>query len=159
MLLWFSTTLVLIYQISELGGFLDTATSDTLEHYRKELYKKSKGNLGREYTKLGFYEGNPVGRPNTVGFCTFSLSQVSFIIGIKRSFWQWAPHRERLLVLAHEYGHCDCKMFWHTEKFLKDGCPAHFMYKQVPETRCLDRHWEMYERQFATPCTRLRRHR
>lgn len=159
LLFWFSTLLILVYQVQtqlEITEGLDSA--ETVEHYRKKLKKMSKGELGGDHVRIGFFDKFKK-KPNTIGFCTFDVQQFSFVIGLKKSYWNKSNPRQRLLLLAHEFGHCDCLKWGHTKTLRQDGCPKHFMYPEMPHKYCINRYWEDYARQITEPCDRIRRHR
>ena len=122
-----------------------------------ELKDISNGKLGADRVSIQFSRELPEHRKGAdvffvMGRCNFSWSNMKFEVDINEVRWYYQPLRRKLMLLAHEFGHCQCVNFTHTDKKLKDGCASHYMNGTLPQDSCIDKHWNRYVNQMKEGC-------
>ena len=142
-------------EVTKLGGHIKT--SNELEHTRGLLKDLSNGKLGADRVSIQFSRELPEYVRDAdvffvMGRCNFSWSNMQFEVDINETRWYYQSLRRKLLLLAHEFGHCQCVNFTHTDKKLKDGCTSHYMNGQLPQNDCIDKHWNRYVKQMKEGC-------
>jgi len=142
-------------EVTKLKGH--NKTSNELEHTRGLLKELSDGKLGADRVSIAFSKELPEYVKGSdvffvMGRCNFSWSNMQFEVDINKTRWYYQPLRRKLMLLAHEFGHCQCVNFTHTDKKLKDGCASHYMNGQLPQDNCIDKHWNRYVKQMKEGC-------
>jgi hypothetical protein len=142
-------------EVTKLGGH--TKTSSDLEYTRELLKDLSKGALGDDRVSIEFRKDLPEYIKGTdvffvMGRCNFSWSNMRFEVDINENRWYYQSSKRKLMLLAHEFGHCQCVNFTHTDKLMKDGCASHFMNGQLPQVMCINKHWNRYVKQMKEGC-------
>jgi hypothetical protein len=134
----------------------------SLEQIREMLYDITNKKLGDPSISLGFMKKEDYEKfyPDiVVGTCNYALASQVPEIDIRKDYWQWYNTRQKLILLAHEYFHCQCPFFGHIEGDMKDGCPKDFMNPMLPGRVCIRKHWQHYEKQIKEGCNGLRRNK
>jgi len=133
-----------------------------IEKSRKMLYDITEGSLGDRKISIGFMrfsEYKKYGSSTVIGTCNLVLSEASSEIDIRKDYWYSFSLKEQILLLGHEYFHCQCPFFGHINGVLEDRCPADFMNSSIPDSICINRHWDIYEKQLKEGCNGVRRHK
>lgn len=120
-----------------------------LDVHREALLIITEGKLGTKDIRVGF---SPKLGSGTVGRCNFVWSSLSHEIDINMSHWNYFTSPEKIVVLAHEYIHCQCNFYGHLGERFSDGCPDNIMYPMLPERACINRHYGLYLKQIKQGC-------
>lgn len=152
--------IIFIASLSCSTGFIrfkdSVEPSEELEKYRHYLVKLSNNELGNSRKiLLGFFKNNP--EPDSegnyvIGTCSFTLESFCGQIEINSLYWSQATFVQRILLLAHEYYHCQCMSLGHNNKILDDGCPSTYMSPKASSFECLNRHKLRYLKQLKKGC-------
>jgi hypothetical protein len=128
-----------------------TTVNKELDKYRAKIYKMSKGKLGTKNISLGFIK-TPKDKQELLGVCTFILPKFQNEIDITVPSWYYLSDRRKLLLVAHEYRHCECDHYYHTDEKLEDGCPQSIMHTYLIEDKCVNRHFGRYVDEIRRGC-------
>lgn len=122
-----------------------------LEKYRGFVNIISNGGLGNRDITLGFrkYDSKNSG---LLGVCTFTLLTLGKEIDIVEEAWQYLSHNEKLLLVAHEFRHCECNEFGHKEVYFSDGCSKTIMHKYLQDSKCIEKHIGDYLEEIRRGC-------
>lgn len=131
--------------------YVHKKNSPELERYRKTLYEISKGKLGNPDYSIGFI-ARSINNPNLAGQCSFVIGKMNKEIDIVKEYWQNVTVAERLLLLAHEYRHCECNYLSHTSDYYLDGCSKSYMDSFTIDTRCIKLHLNDYLNEIRKGC-------
>lgn len=152
------TFYIILFTICGLStGFLVHRPNHTpvpeLEEYRVKIQKISKNRLGNNDIRMNFRGPAPLGK-NTVliGRCVFNLATLNYEVDIVDSTWYIKNEKRRLMLVAHEFIHCQCTFYFHEDSKLKDGCPSSIMSSLEPSYRCVEKHWSIYKNQIKNGC-------
>ncbi len=130
---------------------IHTKLTPELEMYRGFVQKVSKGKLGNKKISLGF-RGYNDDDPNLLGVCTFTLSNLGKEIDIVEEAWHYLTHVEKLLLVAHEFRHCECNELGHSEDYFEDKCSKTIMHKYLPDLKCVKKHMNEYLAEIRRGC-------
>jgi hypothetical protein len=123
-------------------------SSPELEGYREYIYDLTEGKLGNPDFSVGFIKE----RDNLLGECTFVLpffNKEIDIVGIK---WLFLSQKRRILLIAHEYRHCECDHYYHINDKFKDGCPKSYFNEYLPDDECVESHYVEYLSEIKRGC-------
>ena len=130
---------------------IHTKLTPELEKYRGYVQKISKGKLGNKEITIGYRKFNDKD-PNLLGVCTFTLENLGKEIDIVEEAWQYLSHNEKLLLVAHEFRHCECNELGHEERYFKDKCSKTIMHKYLPDRGCIKKHMNDYLEEIRRGC-------
>ncbi|MCG3175379.1 MAG: hypothetical protein MOGMAGMI_00308 [Candidatus Omnitrophica bacterium] len=119
--------------------------SDILERYRSEISTLSSGDLGKETTLIEFkgLSGGVLGECN-------GLAQTIYI---NSKYWDSLDEREKLILIAHEFYHCNCFKFKHEDVVSSsEGCPESYMSANAGTRYCTFLYFQQYTNQIAQGC-------
>lgn len=122
-----------------------------LEKYRGYVNIISNGSLGNKDITIG-YRKYSKDDPNLLGVCTFTLENLGKEIDIVEEAWQYLTHNEKLLLVAHEFRHCECNELGHEERYFSDKCSKTIMHKYLPDDRCIKKHIGDYLEEIRRGC-------
>jgi len=132
MLIFMLITLVLINTPNNFES------SVVLENYVKKIERLSKGNI-KSKVQINFADLKyPV-----IGTC---YDRAIKYIEIDKAAFDYFTEKKRLLIIAHELGHCACGLD-HINGYGTNGCPAHFMHEAAGDYSCIRRNWNRYVKQ------------
>lgn len=121
-----------------------------------DINRFTKGKLGDTDIRIGFVSDYKVKDDNGHAMIIIgSCHAVRFFtpeIDINKTAWKRMPYTERFLLVAHELGHCECKVIGHVDGKLKDGCPTHYMNAVSASRYCLEKHSRVYLNQVKLGC-------
>jgi hypothetical protein len=130
-------------------------THPDIEIVRKRLVKMSDGAFGQPDIPTGFVE--KFDKESVIGSCDIIVEDgFTPEIDIKRSTWYRYPEDLRLVLLAHEYGHCQCNFFKHFDGVDKWNCPKHFMHSSLGSYWCVIKNFKKYIDQIKQGCEGLK---
>ena len=116
-----------------------------LVEYREELSRISGGNLGDGHVNLYFTDETREGsKPDTVVAATCYNYGFYKYIDVNKKVWYTFTEELKLLLLAHEYIHCEMDYMDHIEGVLPDNCPSSIMNPTMPDFVCYNNHREYY---------------
>lgn len=116
-----------------------------LERYRAEINMLSKGDLGKLNTLIEFKELEN----DILGMC----NGITRTININSKYWDYLDQRERFILIAHEFFHCDCPKYEHNDKLTKyDICPESYMSSKAGTKSCTFFYFQQYLNQIAQGC-------
>ena len=122
-----------------------------LEKYRGYVYNLSEGKLGTNEYSLGFIK-TPKDSPKLLGECTFVLGHLNKEIDIVEDKWYFLSHNSKILLIAHEFRHCECNQYYHSEEYFLDGCSKSYMDSYLPDEFCVEDHMEHYIDELRRGC-------
>ena len=122
-----------------------------LEKYRGYVKDISKGKLGNKEISIGFRKYSK-DDPNLLGVCTFTLENLGKEIDIIKEAWDYLSHDEKLILVAHEFRHCECNEFGHKEEYFSDKCSKTIMHKYLPYGGCIKKHMDNYLEEIGRGC-------
>ena len=96
-----------------------------------------------------FVESYPVvfrSSDNHAGVC-YTATHVE----VDPEYWYRKGARRRQELINHELGHCVCNLP-HNENLLKDGCPESAMFPTTISAKCLNKHWDHYNKRMKKEC-------
>lgn len=104
-----------------------------LRPYARKLAKLSKNNLILDNAKFGHVFGK-----NTIAQCNMFYRTIT----INKKAWLTKSEKERIIILAHEAGHClrglDHNVLW------VGMCPESIMYPSSSGKWCTKAYWDKY---------------
>lgn len=122
-----------------------------LELHRKNIYAISNGRLGTGDYTLGFIKA-PKDIPNLLGVCTFTLSNFSKEIDIVDPAWYGLSNARKMILVAHEFKHCECNYYSHTDEVFSDDCSKSIMGEFLPSEMCVKKHFDVYLAEIRRGC-------
>ena len=128
-----------------------TEVHQELDAYRNYINLLSNGKIGKKSTSIGMVEYEPK-NPNLLGRCLFTTNPLGKEIDIVKDQWYYLSDERKLILVAHEFIHCDCTRFGHEEKYFKDGCPTTIMDAYLPDEKCVEDHFYEYMSQIQKGC-------
>lgn len=121
-----------------------------------DINRFTKGKFGDTDIRIGFVDDYKVkgddGHPMTIIGSCHAVRFITPEIDINRKAWRYMPYTERFLLVAHELGHCECKVIGHVDGKLPDGCPTHYMNAISASNYCLGKHASIYLEQVKLGC-------
>lgn len=130
---------------------IHTKLTPELEKYRGYVQKISNDKLGNREISIGFIK-RPDKKLNLLGVCTFTLDNLGKEIDIVEEAWQNLTHDEKLLLVAHEFRHCECNEFGHKEVYFDDGCSKTIMHEYLSDLKCVKKHMNSYLAEIRRGC-------
>ena len=114
-----------------------TSVDPKLQPYFDEVKELSNGNLSG-IKRAGFEEDDD----KILASCYYNIEEIR----VNPKNWEKLNHKDRLLTIAHEVGHCikKCK---HIDGVDYWGCAKHFMYYQDTGKWCNRINWDQYVKQ------------
>ena len=111
-----------------------------LEFYVDMVYELTDGTLGGKIERMGFDKelDNKI-----LGTCYHLTDEIS----IHPENWKSLSEKERILLVAHEIAHCECKQEHVESKSEKSWCPEHFMAPTAGGAYCSRIHFDKYIKQ------------
>jgi hypothetical protein len=125
--------------------------STELEKYRKIVQEISNNKLGTKDFTIGFIKA-PKKVPNLLGRCTFILNNFNKEIDIVESAWYDLGYAEKIILIAHEFKHCECNMYYHIKDKYSDDCPKNIMNEHLPIGLCIVTHLNDYMADIRRGC-------
>ena len=122
-----------------------------LEKYREYVYKITDGKLGDRDFSIGFIELD-LKRHTLLGECTFVLPYFNKEIDIVGIHWLFLTEKRKILLIAHEYRHCECNQYYHNNDKFKDGCPKSYFNEYLPDDECIESHYTEYLSEIKRGC-------
>ena len=122
--------------------------SPELEDYRYKILKMSDGKLGHTLIPLNFIKPEKLKDGDLLGRCT----KAGFIkwVDIVETKWYTLTERKKLILLAHEFKHCQCYAT-HVEEKIGD-CPKSLMNSSMISNKCAIDNWSRYEKEIRRGC-------
>ena len=122
--------------------------SKELEDYRTKLLEMSGDKLGTYMIPLNFIEPEKYkDGTELVGRCRIGLFKSVDIVEAK---WYSLIERRKLLLLAHEFKHCQC-FEKHTDDMI-GKCPKSLMHTYTMSNDCAIINWNRYKKEIERGC-------
>lgn len=112
-----------------------------IKPYLKEIISLSKGNLGKNTNRAGFFKKDN----KVLGTCNMRTDDIS----LNRKHWKKLSKWDRIMLLAHEVIHCECGIEHFTELYW-DGCPKSIMHTHDGGIYCNRRYKKEYIKEMQT---------
>lgn len=138
--------------ISNMGRFKSPhkKTTPELEEYRIKVRELSEGKLGDD-RPVGFIS-KIAGQETVLGRCILTFENLTFEIDIIKDYWYSLSERRRILLMAHEFVHCQCNDLHTDVEYKTDGCPKSFMNPYLIDEWCARRYYHKYISEMKKGC-------
>lgn len=126
--------------------------TEELEKYRRILQFTSNKQLGAAHIPIGFIKES-IRENGTLlaGKCVVTLQYPFREIEININYWKLASFESKLLLLAHEFGHCECGLM-HKDLKDKNGCPYSYMSTYTSSDKCNKDNFYRYIKEMEKGC-------
>lgn len=112
-----------------------------IKPYIQEIKEISRGNLGTKTSRVGFFKKNN----KVLGTCNMTTGDIS----INKKHWKKLSKWSKIMLLAHEIIHCECKL-GHITALKWDSCPESIMHTHDGGEYCNDRYKKQYIEEMQT---------
>ena len=125
--------------------FLSCQSSKELEDYRTKLQKVSNGNLGDPSIKLYYTEEEKESKvPGNSVLATCYNYGLHKYIDVHKDLWYNLSEPLKIVMMAHEFIHCEKNSMGHSSGIMPDNCSSSIMNPTLIDLDCYSRHKNLY---------------